>query len=195
MDSQIEFSAQSYSKMVLHAMKYPHAVCNGLLLSPKDRDEDNKFRIIEAIPISHASNCLTANIEIAYNSVSMYCQSQELVICGFYQTNQPSEDDQPDAFSQKVAEKICESYTNAVLCYVGAEGSLDPHQCVDNKWRRRTNYKIETDREVIADHILYSKEKLYNKIVDFDEHFNNIALDWTNAKITQRIDHLVTNVC
>lgn len=222
MDNELEFSAQAFSKMIMHAMKYPHSVCSGLLLSPRITDEEkddshasnnendngdgeraeNKTRIIEAIPISHASHCLAPNIEVAFNSVSVFAQEQELVISGYYQTDRYNETSCPDTFSQRVTEKICETYPNAVLCFVNLDGTLaqsllDPHQLVDGKWRRKPphSFKVESDPEIIAENILYSKEKLYRRIVDFDDHFNNISLDWTNAKITQQIDYLIANVC
>lgn len=207
MDSDLEFSAQAFSKMIMHAMKYPHSVCSGLLLSPKPSSDDEegdaiKVRIIEAIPISHASHCLAPNVEIAFNSVSVFAQEQELVISGYYQTDRYNEQSCPDTFSQRVTEKLCETYPNAVLCFVSFDGTmsqslLDPHQLVDGKWRRKppNSFSVESDPELIAEHILYSKEKLYRKLVDFDDHFNNISLDWTNANISQKIDYLIANVC
>lgn len=203
MEDELEFSAQAFSKMVMHTMKYPHSICSGLLLSPKpETDGEDKTRIIEAIPISHASHCLAPNIEIAFNSVSIFAQEQELVISGYYQTDRYNDSTCPDNFSQRVTEKICETYPNAVLCFVSFEGLLaqsllDPHLLIDGKWRRKPphSFRIECDPEIIAENILYSKERLYRKIVDFDDHFNNISLDWTNSAISQRIDYLVANVC
>lgn len=207
MDNELEFSAQAFSKMVMHAMKYPHSTCAGFLLSPKTSGEENEgdkltTRITEAIPVSHASQCLSPNIEIAFNSVSLFAEDQDLVISGYYQSENSNESNSLDIFSQRVAEKICETYPSAVLCYVGFEGAqaktmLDCHQLIDGKWRRKSaqTFRIENDPKILSENILYSKEKLYRKIVDFDEHFNNIALDWTNAKISQRIDYLVANIC
>lgn len=217
MDSPLEFTAQAFSKMAMHAMKYPHSVCCGLLLSPKPSDDsdeneqkdnqvedscDRTAKIIDAIPISHASHYLAPNIEVALNSVSIFAQEQELVISGYYQTDRYNEPGCIDAFGQRVTEKIAETYPNAVLCFVSFEGPmaqtiLDLHHLVDGKWHRRPpqSFKVENDPDVIAECILYSKEKLYRKIVDFDDHFNNISLDWTNAKISQRIDYLVANIC
>lgn len=225
MDSQLEFSAHAFSKMVMHTMKYPHSVCCGLLLSPRPNEEretdgdhpkehedqgnnseneqqTDTIRIIDAIPISHASHYLAPNIEVALNSVSIFAQEQDLVISGYYQTDRYNEPNCIDAFGQRVTEKIAESYPSAVLCFVSFDGSmartfLDMHHLIDGKWRRRPahSYKVEEDPEVIAECILYSKEKLYREIVDFDDHFDNISLDWTNAKISQRIDYLVANIC
>lgn len=232
MDSQLEFSSQAFSKMIMHAMKYPHSVCCGLLLSPKpkeDQEQDQedksniennagdlndanaepqqqpqnkKTRIIDAIPVSHTSHYLAPNNEVALNSVSIFAQEQELVISGYYQTDRYSDQTCIDAFGQKVTEKISEIYPNAVLCFVSFESTsaqtiLDLLHLVDGKWRRRPpqSFTIDNDPDVLASNVLYSKEKLYRKIVDFDDHFDNIALDWTNAQISQRIDYLVANIC
>lgn len=221
MDSQLEFSSQAYCKMVMHTMKYPHSVCSGLLLSPKpttaapandnktddelennqgDCDATKTTRIIEAIPVTHNSHYLAPNIEVALNSVSIFAQEQELVISGYYQTEKNL--CHLDVFGQRVTERIAEFYSDAVLCFVGFDDSmaqtvLNLHHLVGGKWRSRPeqSYKIENDPEVIAEKILYSKEKLFRKIVDFDDHFNDISQDWTNLKISQRIDHLVANIC
>lgn len=230
MDGQLEFSSQAFSKMIMHAMKYPHSICCGLLLSPKPKSENEdesdeaanlenagnannadepsqqqpirRNRIIDAIPISHTSHYLAPNNEVALNSISIFAQEQELVISGYYQTDRYSEHTCIDAFGQRVTEKISEAYPNAVLCFVSFEAPmaraiLDILHLVEGKWRRRPpqSFTIENDPDVLASTVLYSKEKLYRKIVDFDDHFDNISLDWTNAKISQRIDYLVANIC
>lgn len=208
MNSEVEFSTQAFSKVVMHAMKYPHTMCKGLLLSPKpsvegeNGDEQSKTRIIDAIPISHASqsNYLTPNTEVAFNSVGVFAQEQELVVSGYYQTERYPDPSEPDLFTQKVTEMICETYPNAVLCLVSfgdAMASLSLLQLIDGKWRRKppSSFKVETDPDIIAENILYTKDKLYRKIVDFDDHFDDISLDWTNASIGQKIDFLISNVC
>lgn len=191
MSNNIEFSAQAFSKMSMHAMKYAHSLCAGLLLSAKGTEEDN-LSIVEAIPVSHASKCLAPNLEIAYNAIKKYADKQDLQICGYYQTESVTE----DAFCQKIGEKIVESFPKAVMCYLnfGKQVTLEPYQYVEGKWRRK-QYNVETDSELIVDNILFSKEKLYRRIVDFDDHFDNIDLDWTNAILGEKIDKLMTEVC
>lgn len=193
-------------------MKYPHSMCTGLLLSPKLNEEDeneengdelltNKIKIIDAIPISHASQYLSANVEVAFNSVSAFALEQDLVVSGYYQTERfHHEQSEPDMFSHRVTERICETFPNAVLCVVSFDhpmASLSLLQLYDGKWTQKppSSFRVETDPEIIAENILYTKEKLYRKIVDFDDHFNNISLDWTNARIGQKIDFLIANLC
>lgn len=237
-ESDLEFSSQAFSKMVMHTMKYPHSVCCGLLLSPKPSNDDGDncenngnidhdagdgdnneqqqqrqqrqqsnrssriTKIIEAIPMSHTSHYLAPNIEVALNSVSVFAQEQELIISGYYQTDKFNEPNCLDSFGQRVTERIAESCPHAVLCFVSCDVAttqtvFDLHHLVDGKWRYEPEQtiKIENDFDVLSNSVLYTKEKLYRQIVDFDDHFNNISLDWTNATISQRIDYLVANIC
>lgn len=199
---ELEFSYLAYSKILLHAMKYPHYSCSGLLLSPKSNESSaNVMKVIEAIPISHASYCLSPNVEVAFNSVNLFALEQDLVISGYYQTDRYNDVGYPDIFSQRITEKICESYPNAVLCYVNfdttqAQTFLIPHQMVDGKWRRKPldTFEVEVDPEVIAERILFSKKRLYREVVDFDDHFDDITLDWTNAEVAQIVDRALTDV-
>jgi len=208
--------------MFMHIMKHSHAVCCGLFLSPKPQSGDNEgseenkagdqenqssaaiAKVIDVVPLLHTSHYLAPAMEIALNSVNIYAQEQELFISGYYQT--AKYEHALDIFGQRVTEKITETYRDAVLCQVAVLPSqesrefphihLDLHQFVDGKWRRKTSqYEVENGISLIKEKIIFSKEKLYRQIVDFDDHFNDISLDWTNAKISQRIDYLVANVC
>lgn len=198
------FSAVAFSKMAMHAIKYPHSVCCGLLLSSGangEQHEGNQEIIVDAIPISHISNYLTPHIEVAFTVVNAYAREQGMVVSGYYQTSSVNECNQPDIFSQRVAEKIQEAYPTALICYINTDTdsqfSLDIYRCGDGKWRRSDVDKMsfETDPEVLAENIIYSKEKLYRQIVDFDEHFDDISLEWTNLRVAQRVKHLVASIC
>lgn len=237
MDQNLEFSAQAFSKMIMHAVRYPHAVCSGFLLSTKPqintiedktatqtdqgdaRNTDSNVvsqdshksydiikkitTIIDIIPVSHASHGLATNLETAFNSVNLYAQDQDLIVSGYYQTDRNNESSSyPDVFCQKIMDKICELHREAVLCLINFDGDdpktlLVPHQFVDGKWRRKpkSSYRVEIEPGNLCQNIVYSKERLYRHIVDFDEHFNDISLDWTNAKLSQQIDHLIANAC
>lgn len=171
-------------------------------------------KIIDVIPLLHTSHYLAPAMEIALNSVAVYTQAQELTISGYYQADKFDPPACLDVFGQRVTEKIAETYQNAVLCLVGFEleqqqdsnRSVEPqqthicleqHHFVDGKWRRKPSqaYSVENDIDILKKRILFTKDKLYRQIVDFDDHFNNISLDWTNAKISQKLDYSVANIC
>lgn len=63
MMSDVKISSRAYTKIVLHAAKYPYAAVNGILLAPKDKSK-NQY-IIDAIPLFHQCLNVTPMAEIA----------------------------------------------------------------------------------------------------------------------------------
>lgn len=196
MDDVVVFGALAFSKMAMHAIKHPHTLCCGFLLS----SDEEHHRITDAVPISHTSNYLTPSLEVAYSSVLAYAEDQNLVISGYYQSNKSNESSQPDIFGQRIAEKVQETVPQAVICLLsfGSESQIkaDLFHMVDGKWRKKPSDKtvLETDPEVLAENVIYTKERLYRQIVDFDEHLDEISLDWTNAKVAERVEFLLADV-
>lgn len=197
MDLSIELSLQAYCKMSMHSMKYPYATCTGFFLSPAngEGDKDSKLRIVETIPVTHTSHYSAPNIEIALNAVKAFAIEQELVISGYYHIGTTGDDaSSPDLYAQRVCEKISETFPNPILCIVSPTSlKLLPHQYIDGKWRVKSTHTITIESN--SDSIIHSKDKLHRDIVDFDEHLDNISLDWTNQKIAQKIDLLSASIC
>lgn len=181
--------------MALHAAKHPHSLCCGFLLSLKTEPQN----ITDAIPVSHTSNYLAPSLQIAYSSVTAYGLERDLIVSGYYQTECETDAGRPDIFSQKIAEKIQDSIAGAVICLlsfdVKSQINICLYQMTDNKWRKRSpeSVSVETDPEVLAENIIYSKEKLYRQVVDFDEHLDDISLDWSNARVARRLEHLLAD--
>ena len=69
--ADVALSVQAYSKLILHAAKYPHCAINGVLLTtekPKNRDVKNvKFN--DAIPLFHMTLSLAPMMEVALTQV------------------------------------------------------------------------------------------------------------------------------
>lgn len=217
MNSELEFSTQAYCKIVMHVMKHCHTTCTGLLLSPNPKvssrqgdtqeGSSNRLVIIDSIPLfHHGTNSTTPNYEIALNSVAVYAQHQQLRISGIYQANRAESDNTPDIFSRRITEKISEAGNeNAVLCMIDnygfqsmeAHSILRPYQLVDGRLKpTNTSVTVEgNNNERLNKEILLSKDKLYRAIVDFDDHLDDISLDWTNARVTQKIDYLCAHIC
>ncbi len=51
--SELHFSSRAYSKMVLHAAKYPHAAINGLLLAEAKSKNSKDVFVVDAVPLFH----------------------------------------------------------------------------------------------------------------------------------------------
>ncbi len=61
---EIEFSRRAYSKMVLHAAKYPHCAVNGILLAKSGAGRKDRLTLTDAVPLFHQILGLTPMIEV-----------------------------------------------------------------------------------------------------------------------------------
>lgn len=61
-------SAKAYTKMLLHAAKYPHKAVNGVLLG-EDCSQDSEVYAHDAIPLFHQCLGLAPMLEVALNQV------------------------------------------------------------------------------------------------------------------------------
>ena len=67
---KLRFSARAYTKMLLHASKYPHKAVNGVLLGDEAVHGGEIFAI-EAVPLFHICLGLAPMLEIALAQVNL----------------------------------------------------------------------------------------------------------------------------
>lgn len=68
--SDVKVSSRAYTKIILHAAKYPYASVNGILLASKDKSKNQ--HIIDAIPLFHQCLNVTPMAEIALVQVRSF---------------------------------------------------------------------------------------------------------------------------
>ena len=66
--SACELSKLAYSKIILHALKYPHTAINGILLAPEGSNS-HSLKYVDAIPLFHHNLGLTPMLEVALMQV------------------------------------------------------------------------------------------------------------------------------
>jgi len=93
-------------RLTLHAIKYPHASCNGILLG---RIDDGDVFVSEIVPICHTFTTLPWQMEIALCMVDKACQksAEQTGIVGYYQCNERLDDLDLGPVGQKIADSIC----------------------------------------------------------------------------------------
>merc|ERR1711911_568660 len=99
-----ELSQVAYSKIILHALKYPHTAINGGLLA-NEGSNSQSLKYIDAIPLFHNNLGLAPMLEVALMQIDSYCRTNGLVIAGYYQANETLGELGPDLVSQKICEK------------------------------------------------------------------------------------------
>lgn len=155
----------------MHTMKYPHSICCGVLLSTDQKGDDDEVEMVDCIPVTHSSHHLTPAIQIADNSITAYAKDKNLSVSGYYHTERSN-----DAFVQYMNEV----YPEAIFCLVSFDEKGQP--LIDAR-RRKTSLECNIENKSTISDILYSKEKVYREVVDFDDHFDDISSDWTNSVV------------
>lgn len=175
MSEKVKYNFLAFAKMAMHAMKYPHYTCCGFLLSPSQKDDDQETEIVDCVPITHTSHHLVPFIEIARNSTNAYVKDKNLSVVGYYYTDLPN-----DTFIQCVID-IC---PDALSCVVSFDDGGTPQ--VDTR-RRKTSLECNIEHHGSIKKILYNRYKKFREVIDFDDHFDDISLDWTNSKLNDFI--------
>lgn len=92
-------------RLTLHALKYPRASCNGILLG---RIDDGEVIVSEIAPVCHTFTTLPGQMEIALCMVDKACQKsgEQTGIVGYYQCNERLGDLDLGLVGQKIADTI-----------------------------------------------------------------------------------------
>lgn len=74
-------SAKCFTKLKLHAYKYPQCEVTGVLLAHTDQPS----HLVEAIPLFHQGTRLIPMLEVAFEHIQSYSEKHELKIVGYYE--------------------------------------------------------------------------------------------------------------
>jgi len=132
--AEIQLTVRCFTKIMMHALKYPHATVNGILIGEKKkrtapsspsksenqdsspaRQASSYTLIVDCVPLFHSGHGLTPMMEAALIQVANYAKSIGGVIAGFYQANDYYYETNPDSFASRIAEKIWEQNSDSVL--------------------------------------------------------------------------------
>jgi len=118
-------------------------------------------------------------------------------ICGYYQANENFRDNSPDFIATRVMEKVCESFPEGCLIMLdnrkitlGCRGtSFEMYQLQDGKFKvvDRANVHLEQGQKTYQVTSSLMQSKLHRELVDFDNHLDNIALDWRNIDLNEEV--------
>ncbi|MBN3304433.1 EMC9 protein, partial [Amia calva] len=197
---EVELSCMSYVKMFLHAGRFPACSVNGLLLSPGP--QGGSVCVSDCVPLLHSRLPLAPITELALQQVDVWCAQKKLRIVGYYQANASMTDSSPTPCAVKIADKIAEHYSNAVLVMVQSakmsmQERLPPivvYERRDGHWTLKDKQQIMLrhweQTRAIANELLASGT--HNLLVDFDSHLDDIRRDWTNQELNAKIAELAS---
>lgn len=199
-DVELEISTRAYCKILMHSSKYPSSAITGVLLCKKDAlsPSSRSISYTDCIPLFHMDQGLSPMVEVALAQVESQCEGTGLVIGGIYHGHDNLRDTHVDVFTQKIADKIAENQPGSVLITVDSKRlsanidspALIAQQNFDGKWKSRNkdSLKLEHDNITLACASALVHKKIYRDLVDFDNHLDDIALDYLNVELNMEID-------
>ncbi|KAF5303376.1 hypothetical protein FQR65_LT08289 [Abscondita terminalis] len=195
--SDIIFSCKAYCKVILHAAKYPYCSINGVLLAKPSKSKELEF--VDAIPLFHNALNLTPMAEIALTQIDQIASAQGLVIAGYYTANENLRENSLEKANHRISDKIAENFNAACLVVVDnckLSSQLDSIALKVGQYNDG-KYKLVDFNRIILDpsHTLdvctsLLEQRSYTSLVDFDNHLDDISLDWTNFSLNKEIEEI-----
>ncbi|XP_029647178.1 ER membrane protein complex subunit 8 [Octopus sinensis] len=188
-------SLQAYCKILSHAAKYPHSSVNGVLLAEdtKVKDSNKCLKMVDTIPLFHVCLGLTPMLEFALTLIDIYCKSKGLVIGGYYQANENYCNSKPDNVAYLIGKKIQEYFADSCIFMVN-NNKVSP-QCVseaykiylykDNMWKEADKKQTVEEETLLTASQVLETPAIYRKLMDFDNHFDDIKNDWRNIELNE----------
>ncbi|KAF2351544.1 ER membrane protein complex subunit 8/9 [Trinorchestia longiramus] len=188
-NSQVNIKSIALAKIVFHSARWSHLSVNGVLLGPSG---DAETEITDAVPLFHQQLALTPMLDIALNMIEEHYHKQGLQIVGYYQANEHIKDVVPDFVAMKITEKIAENYDSAYLLMldnrkVGLQMDTNPlivsQVTQDGKWKNKDKSSVTLESRSLVTVSELLQKQVHQEVVDFDLHFDDITLNWTNQPI------------
>ncbi|KAI8376271.1 uncharacterized protein BYT42DRAFT_573999 [Radiomyces spectabilis] len=191
--TNVTFSA--YALPLLHAAKYPWAEVCGVLLGKLGAT--GVTDVTHAIPFFHHWTSQTPMLEVALQQAELYAKQKDLTIVGWYQANEREDDKSLHANAIRVADTIRRNSQHALIFLIRNEklanlekneGAITPYIYKEQQWRPVSQaftpgneFKFTYD-ETFAKLRGLMSGAVYTKVNDFDEHLENVSLDWLEQK-------------
>ncbi|XP_028133705.1 ER membrane protein complex subunit 8 [Diabrotica virgifera virgifera] len=190
--TSIKFTEQAYCKMILHASKYPHCTVNGILLT-KSSPNNKEVEFVDCVPLFHVCINLTPMAEIALMQIDEYASKKNLTIAGYYVAPENPRDTSFDKMYNRISDKIASNCSPSYVVIVNSTANtiqrgkiaLKVGQYNDGSLKQCDDISVSDDAMNVC--ISGLNDSLYEKLVDFDNHLDDISLDWTNSELNKEI--------
>ncbi|KIJ37577.1 hypothetical protein M422DRAFT_69277 [Sphaerobolus stellatus SS14] len=181
-------SHPAYAKILLHAAKYPHAPVNGVLIGKKSNGS-NSIVIEDAVPLLHMWTSLSPMMEIGLDLAGTHAEALGLQLLGYYQATERLDDTALAPVGERVVSKIKEKFSDAIALVVdgekigSGEAALIPYLPAgsSNTWRPQpanSNFSLANAKSPLRVLSLIREQSLHEKIGDFDDHLEDVSIDW-----------------
>ncbi|KAI7885129.1 UPF0172-domain-containing protein [Lichtheimia hyalospora FSU 10163] len=189
----IQVGPRAFALPLLHAAKHPEALVCGVLLG--ELNADGSVNVKTGLPFFHHWTSMSPMLEIALQQAELAAKQLDLKVIGWYQANPRSKDNALHENAVRVANVIKKNSGDAIVFMVNndkmgqlhdiKDGSvISPYIFRENQWRG-VKQAFSKDSEVLLSYEeTYPKVRgmfssgSYNRLVDFDEHLEDVSLPW-----------------
>lgn len=189
-----ELQQTAYVKLVLHALKHTTCAVNGVLIG---RPSTTLVEVTDCVPLFHGQLGLLPMLELALSQVDEHLADSPLQIVGYYHANEQYDNHELSSVAKKIGDHIARHCPQAAILLLDNRqlGALtNPKTNAKatpvvnlfvrdgSLWKMNPSLRL---RETTANSLLseYIKEDRQRRVVDFDEHLDDVSKDWLNPSL------------
>ncbi|EKM79110.1 hypothetical protein AGABI1DRAFT_113731 [Agaricus bisporus var. burnettii JB137-S8] len=198
MATKYTITGPAYIKLFFHLAKHPHQRVNGVLIG-KELSE-GVVEATDAIPLLHHWTSLSPMMEIGLDLAGQYAESAGLKVVGYYQACERPEDTTLFPVGEKIASRIKQGFNHAIAFVLdasqidGTSAALVPYvpAAPNPNWKPASSspqpFTVDSPYQLSPPNLasralaLVRDEKLHLKFGDFDDHLEDVAIDWLRNK-------------
>ncbi|KAJ3126672.1 ER membrane protein complex subunit 8 [Nowakowskiella sp. JEL0407] len=177
--AQHSVSHKAHLKMLLHCAKYSTLSVCGLLLG---KSVGENVVVDDVVPLFHNYLNLAPMLEVALQQTDIYAKLSGQKIIGVYAANESTTETAPSASIVKIAQRIESTNSTSLLVMVDNENILSASPFKPFTVQSGTLKPIPKEKLVSKDlstnFLELIKSQTYSKLVDFDNHLDNVSLNW-----------------
>jgi len=188
----------AYTKIILHALKYPHQTVNGVLLGPTPTPGAT-ISIVDAVPLQHHWTTLSPAMESGLGMTANYAHSNRLHVVGYYQTPARVGDTTLSPVGERVAAKIKETFQNPIALVLDGSrlndqngAALVSYVSVSSSAFRRVEGRLIFNWNIPARVLhLIRHRNILDQFWDFDDYLENNRVPFlTNGAVQTALNSL-----
>ncbi|KAK4687026.1 ER membrane protein complex subunit 8/9, partial [Tremellales sp. Uapishka_1] len=183
------FTPQSYILPLLHAAAHPSNL-NGVFLSQASASSSSPIELATAVPLLHQYTSLSPMMEIGLDMVSIYAAERGLQISGYYQANERG--NELGRIGERIRDKLGKEVFALVIdnekigsgeipYIVYPPSSSTPLESAEGHFSLPPAHS-SLPTEALK---LIREDNLHEGFGDFDDHLENVRIDWLNNPATK----------
>eukprot|EP00466_Bigelowiella_natans_P016619 jgi/Bigna1/132996/aug1.19_g7704 len=190
----VALTCGAYKKIVQHCAKNTYRPVLGLLLSSSSSgDAKESLTVSGVVPLLH-NYALGPMLELAMAQAYEYCKEKKLQVVGCYWANELADDMSVHRIAKKVGACISKFFNSAFVLVIdnmviGKELKKNDNDSYDLGCKA---FQVKSEKQYDVVFAKSGKEELTNlkewlsskklgNIVDFEDHLENVNLEWLNV--------------